>query len=242
MTSTRRAKLKRLTTDDRERMMKSRALPEDFDMTQALHSPFNSGMPQPFSTPSYSMPMASPSSYTPHYDSSMIRPLMVNGLRRESEDDSTISPASISSAFGSFYTPPGSVPTSENMSPVSPTSERASFMNTPFSQTSPRGSNPFANRSSSFSTNFHGHPNIPRLQLHERVNRSRAESLASPLRTSMSYTGSLEFVSSVSEDSMPTQATSLVQPARSYSIDQPSSLSQTSDFNCKPRLHTILVA
>ncbi|KAI7117659.1 hypothetical protein KC352_g33750, partial [Hortaea werneckii] len=36
----RRAKLKRLTTDDRERMMRSRALPADFDMTQALHSPF----------------------------------------------------------------------------------------------------------------------------------------------------------------------------------------------------------
>lgn len=36
----RRAKLKRLTSDDRERMMRSRALPDDFDMHQTLHSPF----------------------------------------------------------------------------------------------------------------------------------------------------------------------------------------------------------
>ncbi|EMC92698.1 hypothetical protein BAUCODRAFT_27052 [Baudoinia panamericana UAMH 10762] len=38
----RRAKLKRLNTDDRERMLRSRALPVNFDMTQALHSPFTS--------------------------------------------------------------------------------------------------------------------------------------------------------------------------------------------------------
>jgi hypothetical protein len=38
----RRAKLKRLTVDDRERMMSSRALPDDFDLAQTLHSPFGS--------------------------------------------------------------------------------------------------------------------------------------------------------------------------------------------------------
>ncbi|KAJ9668097.1 hypothetical protein H2201_001903, partial [Coniosporium apollinis] len=37
----RRAKLKRLTIDDRERIMRSRELPKDFDTTQALHSPFS---------------------------------------------------------------------------------------------------------------------------------------------------------------------------------------------------------
>ncbi|KAI9802890.1 MAG: hypothetical protein M1825_002121 [Sarcosagium campestre] len=39
----RRAKLKRLPSGDRERMMSSRALPENFDTTQTLHSPLGSG-------------------------------------------------------------------------------------------------------------------------------------------------------------------------------------------------------
>lgn len=38
--SHRRAKLKRLTSNDRERMLKSRALPDDFDTTQVLRTPF----------------------------------------------------------------------------------------------------------------------------------------------------------------------------------------------------------
>lgn len=40
LTHPRRAKLKRLTTNDRERMLKSRALPDDFDTTQVLRTPF----------------------------------------------------------------------------------------------------------------------------------------------------------------------------------------------------------
>lgn len=36
----RRAKLKRLTAEDQERIMKSRALPANFDMTQAMHGPY----------------------------------------------------------------------------------------------------------------------------------------------------------------------------------------------------------
>ena len=39
--SHRRAKLKRLTAPDRERMMRSRALPEDFDRSTTLHSAFS---------------------------------------------------------------------------------------------------------------------------------------------------------------------------------------------------------
>ncbi|KAG5949905.1 hypothetical protein E4U53_005655 [Claviceps sorghi] len=36
----RRAKIKRLTADDRERMIRMRAVPDDFDNVQALHSPY----------------------------------------------------------------------------------------------------------------------------------------------------------------------------------------------------------
>lgn len=41
----RRAKLKRLTTDDQERMRRSRALPEDFDFSQTLQPSFREGRP-----------------------------------------------------------------------------------------------------------------------------------------------------------------------------------------------------
>lgn len=181
----RRAKLKRLTSDDRERMLKSRALPEDFDMTQALHSPY--GGQHAIGTP-----LASPVSYLPYADGSLVRPLMSEGMRRQSEDESTTSPMSVGSAYGNFFTPPGSAPGSENLSPVSTTSDRTHFSVAPHSQnTSPRNSNPFI-RSSSFSTAYHPNPHIPRLQMHDRMvgmGRSRAESLGSPLRSSMSYTG-----------------------------------------------------
>ena len=166
-------------------MMKSRALPDDFDMTQTLHTPFGI-IPQPYSTP-----LASPASYvTTFADNGALRPLMIDGLRRQSEDEGTISPISMSSNFGNFYTPPASIAASEAMSPISPI-ERGTFANLQLAQaTSPRRANPFM-RSSSFSSNVHSTPShIPRLQLHERVARTRAESLASPLRSSMSYTGS----------------------------------------------------
>ena len=210
--------------------MKSRALPDDFDMTQALHSPFGASISQPFSQP-YSTPIASPASYASSFnDTGMIRPLMINGLRRESEDDSTISPISISSTFSSFYTPPASIPNSENLSPISPVGERAPFMNHSYSQNNSPRSNPFS-RSSSFGANF-PHPHIPRLQLHDRVSRTRADSLGSPLRSSMSYTGNLDFASPTSDDSMPSSAASALLPSRSYSIDTPA-MSRPSGFSCE---------
>ena len=166
-------------------MMKSRALPDDFDMAQTLHTPFGI-IPQ-----SYSTPMASPASYaTTFAENSALRPLTLDGLRRQSEDESTISPISMSSNYGNFYTPPASIAASDTMSPISPI-ERSTFASLHLAQaTSPRRSNPFM-RSSSFSSNIHTtSSHVPRLQLHERVTRTRAESLASPLRSSMSYTGS----------------------------------------------------
>lgn len=178
----RRAKLKRLTTDDRERMLKSRALPEDFDMTQALHSPYGG-------QPGLGTPVASPITYFPPYhENSMIRPLVAEGPRRHNEDEHVTSPLSIPSTYTNFFTPPASSTTSEALSPISTTSDRTHFATMHNSlNTSPRTNNPFG-RSTSFSTYQHAGAQIPRLQIHDRNNRSRAESLASPLRTSMSYT------------------------------------------------------
>ena len=212
--------------------MKSRALPEDFDMTHALHSPFNAGLNQPYAH-QYSTPMHSPASYSSAFnESGLVRPpLMVSGLRRESEDESTISPISISSTFNTFYTPPGSIAASENLSPVTPSADRAPFNPSAYQQgSSNRAPNPFS-RSGSFSTGINSH--IPRLHLaHDRLARSRAESLGSPLRASMSYTGNLDFASSNTEETVPASNNSAIQPARSYSSDA-CALPKTTGFSCK---------
>jgi len=176
----RRAKLKRLTSDDRERMMRSRALPEDFDMTQALHSPFGS-------THGLGTPLTSPGSYAPGFpEGNMMRPLSIDTLRR-GPMESHISPTGISPAFGGFtFTPPQSA--TDTLSPVS-THEGSpfGFPSAPL-DSSPRTSNPFS-MSISASSAYAAHHSIPRLSIHaDRIVRSRAESLSSPLRASMSYT------------------------------------------------------
>ncbi|KAF2396211.1 homeobox-domain-containing protein [Trichodelitschia bisporula] len=172
----RRAKLKRLTSDDRERMMKSRELPPDFDMTQALHSPF--GQPHGMGST-----LSSPSSYSPAFsEGNMIRPLNIDSLRRV-PDNSHMSPTNIAPSFGGYnFTPPQSV--TDTLSPVSPAGD-SPFNYSPTLDQSPRRSNPFATSPS----NFTSHPSIPRLRMQDGVTRSRGDSLSSPLRTSMSYSG-----------------------------------------------------
>ncbi|PYH97457.1 homeobox transcription factor [Aspergillus ellipticus CBS 707.79] len=75
----RRAKLKRLTSNDRERILKSRALPDDFDTTQVLRTPFD------HKTPSEA-PM-----------------LLTDGLPRLNDDDYVISPLSSASTTGNGF-------------------------------------------------------------------------------------------------------------------------------------------
>jgi hypothetical protein len=160
-------------------MMRSRALPDDFDMAQALHSPFGAGH-------GLGTPLASPA-YTPSFsESSMMRPLSIDTLRR-GPMDSHISPTGISPAFGGFtFTPPQSA--TDSISPVSNhEGSPFAFPSAPL-DASPRTSNPFS-ASISASSAYAAHHSIPRLSLHaDRIARSRAESLSSPLRASMSYT------------------------------------------------------
>ncbi|KAL4976555.1 hypothetical protein BDW66DRAFT_166375 [Aspergillus desertorum] len=80
----RRAKLKRLTSNDRERMLKSRALPDDFDTTQVLRTPFGSKGPSEASTKS-------------------VQGLLTEGLPRLNDDDYVISPLSSASTSGPGY-------------------------------------------------------------------------------------------------------------------------------------------
>ncbi|EHK27231.1 uncharacterized protein TRIVIDRAFT_117070, partial [Trichoderma virens Gv29-8] len=116
----RRAKIKRLNADDRDRMIKMRAVPDDFDNVQALHSPYGAvHMP---------MPLAAPVDFGHHppYPSNSMRapPLMVD-VRRQ-EGPSHMSPTGLTPSFGNigFYAS-SAVNSSGVMSPISPhSSER----------------------------------------------------------------------------------------------------------------------
>ena len=173
----RRAKLKRLTNDDRERMMESRAVPEDFDMAQALRSPYGV---QTFSPTAYSSPVAhtTPLVPTPTQGGSP-QPLVIGRPRPQMMDENLLSPASTVSHMGPLYSPPDSLPPSGPLSPVSPPGNRTSFP-TP----SDKITNPFV-RSSNLPTSFRTPPNKPQLQ--NGMSRAGAVSLTSPLRSSFSY-------------------------------------------------------
>ncbi|KAK5108941.1 hypothetical protein LTR62_007656 [Meristemomyces frigidus] len=181
----RRAKLKRLTTDDRERMLRSRALPANFDMTTALHSPFKTQAPQTGGTP-----MPSPSNFAALGESTGLRPLTLDTIRREPEYESFAQPQYTTptgatpalSVFG--FTPPQSA-----TSALSPTSMATGAQ--PFgyhTQESPR--RPTYGLHMSNQTGFVSqHPQLQRHQLHDRFAKPYSESASSPLRTSMSYSG-----------------------------------------------------
>ncbi|KAB8231063.1 hypothetical protein BDV23DRAFT_174536 [Aspergillus alliaceus] len=87
----RRAKLKRLTSNDRERMLKSRALPEDFDTTQVLRTPFDNKTSSETPVPSSLNRMASISG------ANSSKMLLTDGLQRLNDDDYVISPLSSAS-------------------------------------------------------------------------------------------------------------------------------------------------
>ncbi|KAM0714179.1 hypothetical protein Q7P37_010328 [Cladosporium fusiforme] len=178
-----RAKLKRLSIDDRAIMMRSRALPDNFDMTQALHSPF--GAP----TPNMGTPMPSPGAYS-HFgtDSNSIRPLTLDTLRRvpDYEHFNQPSPATISPAAGVFgFTCPQSA--TNTVSPGSAASDISAFgIHSLHHRESPH--RPRYGFSMGNGSSFYGsHAQVSRLSTHDRFSRPLAETVSSPLRTSMSY-------------------------------------------------------
>ena len=163
-------------------MLKSRALPEGFDTTHTLHSPYQ-GYQNPFEMPTSSLHPSAPGRAN-----DTIRPVIVDSLSQAGQENATTSPISMASGFGDFYTTPNSISTVGNLSPISPASDRSHLFSPPASQgTSPRNVNPFG-RSSSFPTISSAYSYIPRVHLPERMPRPRTGSLASPLRSEMSHT------------------------------------------------------
>ncbi|KAK3945093.1 homeobox-leucine zipper protein HDG5 [Diplogelasinospora grovesii] len=183
----RRAKIKRLTADDRDRMIKMRAVPDDFDNVQALHSPY--GAVHGLGTPITSPVDFGASSYA----------LMVDVGRRDGDDH--LSPTGLSPAFGSIgFNPSATLSTPDILSPISPSSnDRYGYSShlSPSLSGGPRTSNPFARQPSSLDTGMQMHNHHSRqgirplqpLQLRETMNRSRSDTLQSPLRSSMSWKG-----------------------------------------------------
>ncbi|RPB16950.1 hypothetical protein P167DRAFT_570113 [Morchella conica CCBAS932] len=165
----RRAKLKRMSSDDRERMMKSRALPEEFPILQTLHT-YGSGRMM-------GTPIASPTEYSPTTNMGYGR---TDPLRRRhlGEEDVVVSPTTPGFA-GLSFTPTTS--SGELLSPVSSTGERPSYLGY---MTAPLGpqqrGNPFSRPTDPFRTS------VPRLQLQD-IPRSMSESASSPLRSSTPY-------------------------------------------------------
>ncbi|KAF4761433.1 hypothetical protein N7455_000633 [Penicillium solitum] len=97
----RRAKLKRLTTNDRERMLKSRALPDDFDTTKVLRTPFEGKQ-------SGVTPVPSPQGYgVPNPDFGALRTLRTDCYARPNEDEYLVSPLSSASTAGTYMSSTG---------------------------------------------------------------------------------------------------------------------------------------
>ncbi|KAJ5161456.1 hypothetical protein N7492_006848 [Penicillium capsulatum] len=97
----RRAKLKRLTTNDRERVLKSRALPDDFDTTKVLRTPFECRSAS-------QTPFASPQDYgLSNPDFVALRGLRTDGFHRANEDDYSVSPMTSASTAGPYISSAG---------------------------------------------------------------------------------------------------------------------------------------
>ena len=169
-----------------------RAVPDDFDNVQALHSPYGA-------VHTLGAPLSSPVDFsTPSYSDHLMRPLMVDTMRRGDSDDH-LSPSGLSPGFGGIgFTPSGNIGSTDILSPLSPaTTDRSYYSNHLASPlgTGPRSANPFAGRNSlDTGPQMHSHSRQPirplqPLHLRDSMSRPRTETLHSPLRTSMSWKG-----------------------------------------------------
>ncbi|CRG92774.1 hypothetical protein PISL3812_09841 [Talaromyces islandicus] len=115
----RRAKLKRLTSQDRDRVLKSRALPDHFDRTKMLHHPYDS---KPGS--------GSSSKSTNSAGSSAARgggkPLAINTLHIASTDSQSTSNTA-APTYGNYLQSPAQASIPESISPTSNTGNRSAI-------------------------------------------------------------------------------------------------------------------
>ncbi|SMQ49014.1 unnamed protein product [Zymoseptoria tritici ST99CH_3D7] len=177
----RRAKLKRCSTADRDRIMRSRALPADFDNTKALRSQYGASP----SSMSASTPAASGG---PTFaDHTSARSLALETTQRMSEYDGRghayASPTGVSPALGSFaFTPPAA----GNISPDS------GEVLSPYILQHPNVQDTSRRHGIGMPPASHGYPHQSasyQLPYEERLVRHAADVTSTPLRSSVSHTG-----------------------------------------------------
>ena len=164
--------MKRLTEDDRERMMQSRALPEGFDASSALHSTF-ARPPQPNLRLITSLP-----------DHPQRGDAQLSGITPQTSQytDSAIPQSGTISPFTEYAMTPTSVLASPCDSVISPTDSH-SFTASPYlsQESSPRNLYPFE-RKRSLPFNHNIQPSTPMTRLQQGMTRLRADSLGLPPR------------------------------------------------------------
>lgn len=202
-------------------MIKMRAVPDDFDNVQALHSPYGA-------VHGLGSPMGSPVGYGhgpgPYGDHLMRNPLVVDVRRAEGGD--SMSSTGLSPAFnGIGFSSSASMSNPDLLSPLShpESGERYDYNGqlTPLSASAPRsGLSP-----------MHSHharqpvrPLQP-LQLRDTIHRSRSDNLQSPLRSSMSWKGdSIDYTSYHAGSGSPQQQPLSGRAASVYQPPEPTSM------------------
>jgi hypothetical protein len=169
-------------------MIKMRAVPENFDNVQALHSPYGAvhGISPPLS--------ASAELGNQPYGEHLMRPLMIDVRRPEANGN--MSPSGLTPSFGTVGFNNHGVTNSEILSPLSTTSnERYTYgnhMSSPLSAGT-RNTNPFSGRQGSLDSAMHmsrqGMDALQPLRLGDSISRPRTDSVPSPLRSAVSWKG-----------------------------------------------------
>ncbi|KAL6402369.1 hypothetical protein AUP68_14843 [Ilyonectria robusta] len=228
----RRAKIKRLNADDRDRMIKMRAVPDDFDNVQALHSPYGA-------VHGLGTPMPSPGDLgTQSYAQHMIRPLVVDVRRGAPSDHS--SPTGLTPGFGGLgFNPAAGMSNTDLMSPISPApndrypygSHFSAPMNGGARTLNPYGGHGGLESSIDSTRQSPPHPLQPS-QLRDSISRSRSESAQSPLRSSMAWKGDAidyaNYRGANTSPSMSDRNQSMYQPGHMGSYDSASFPSRNS--------------
>ena len=185
--------------------MKFRALPDDFDITQAMKSPLR-GLSQRTTTSNWSFVCSVPTCK----GSEDFRPLIVEDVMPQ-KDNGPVLPISMGSGCNNIYTHPISTVTSASISSATPTDEPAPFDVHAISQVrNRRQPDPFG-RSSSPSSLYHSPSQMYATPIPNHGQRGRAELLESPLRSSISCS---EFSCDYDTASMPTAAVSVYSVQR----------------------------
>ncbi|PFH56618.1 hypothetical protein XA68_16246 [Ophiocordyceps unilateralis] len=172
----RRAKIKRLTADDRDRMVRMRAVPDGFDNVQALHSPYGAvhGLGLPVS-----------SAADAPYGNPMLRPLLMD-VRRQ--DEAYMSSSGLTPSFGAAELGPSSGMSSSDMMSSIPSVCNDRFGPSGHLHAPSRTTNPSLGQASSLDTLAHASKLGPRqMQGRDSMPRMASDALQSPLRASLSW-------------------------------------------------------